>query len=369
MKIITETLDYITIKYPLEAIAPLEKVLFIDIETTGFQAASSYLYLIGAAYYENDKWQIIQWFAERYDEERLVVNAFFQFATSFTHLFHFNGNNFDLPYINKKCEKYNYSYSFEPFTGVDIYKRVTPYRERLSLANCKQKTIEAFLNVRRVDVYDGGDLISIYHDYVGAPSEEALYILTLHNASDIGGMLEILPILAYNDLFNGTIKARQVRASYYTDRKGKNKNMLYMKLRLPAALPLPLSFNHNACYFKGEGEEGYLAVPLYEEEMKFFYANYKDYYYLPAEDTALHKSIATYVDKDYRQQATASNCYTKKSSTFLPQWDILVEPFYKRHYDSDELFFEVTEELKRDRGFFGTYASHILNAMAAKAGK
>jgi hypothetical protein len=179
-------------------------------------------------------------------------------------------------------------------------------------------------------------------------------------------MLEILPILAYHDLFNGIIKARKVQASYYTDIKGKNKNMLYMKLLLPAELPFPLAFNHNGCYFKGEGDEGYLAVPLYEEEMKFFYANYKDYYYLPAEDTALHKSIATYVDKDYRQQATAANCYTKKSSTFLPQWEVLVEPFYNRNYDSDELFFEISDELKQNRSFFGSYASHVLNAMVAK---
>ena len=358
-----EVLDHFIVDYPLDSVAPLEKILFLDIETTGFQAASSYLYLIGLAYYENNKWHLIQWLAETYEEEKTIINAFFQFSSDFTHLFHYNGNNFDLPFIMQKCATYGFSYNFDHFTGIDIYRRITPYRERLGLSNCKQKTIENYLKVKRLDVYDGSDLISVYHDYVSSPSNEGLYIMLLHNSSDLKGMLEILPILAYHDLFNGEIKARKVQANYFTDIRGKNKNMLYMKLKLPTELPMTFSFNSNKCYFKYENGEGYLAIPIYEEEMKYFYANYREYYYLPAEDMALHKTIATYTAKDFREQATASTCYTRKTSTFLPQWDVFTKPFFKRDYDSKELFFEVTDDLKRDRKFFSEYASHVLNAI------
>ena len=55
-------------------------------------------------------------------------------------------------------------------------------------------------------------------------------------------------------------------------------------------------------------------------------------FYLPEEDMAIHKSIASFVDKDYREQATAANCYTRKFSLYLPQWEVLVEPFFKREY-------------------------------------
>ena len=40
-----------------------------------------------------------------------------------------------------------------------------------------------------------------------------------------------------------------------------------------------------------------------QDTLKYFYDNYKDYFYLPKEDTAIHKSVATYVDKDFRQKA------------------------------------------------------------------
>ena len=49
MRISEETLENFTITYPLDRLAPLERVLFLDIETTGFTAKSSYLYLIGCA--------------------------------------------------------------------------------------------------------------------------------------------------------------------------------------------------------------------------------------------------------------------------------------------------------------------------------
>ena len=98
--------------------------------------------------------------------------------------------------------------------------------------------------------------------------------------------------------------------------------------------------------------------------MKYFYSNYKDYYYLPEEDVALHKSVASFVDKEHRTQATAATCYTRKYATYLPQWDIFMEPFFKRDYKSKELFFELTEEMKTDRDFFSRYAQYLLGRMA-----
>lgn len=53
-----------TIGYPLDRIAPTDKILFVDIETTGFTAKSSVLYLIGVAFYQAGHWRIRQWFAD-----------------------------------------------------------------------------------------------------------------------------------------------------------------------------------------------------------------------------------------------------------------------------------------------------------------
>ena len=49
MKKSEETLEDFAISYPLDKLAPLEQVLFLDIETTGFTSRTSYLYMIGCA--------------------------------------------------------------------------------------------------------------------------------------------------------------------------------------------------------------------------------------------------------------------------------------------------------------------------------
>lgn len=364
MKMEEIILNNFTLDYPLDRLAPLDQILFLDIETTGLSAANAQLYLIGCAFFKEGNWQIRQWFAQSSEEEPELLKSFFSFAEPYSYLIHYNGNSFDLPFLRKKLLQYDLPYNFNAFEGIDIYKRIQPYRSFLRLPNCKQKTIETFLGIKREDTYSGGELISVYNDYLTSHDYNLYHILLLHNADDMKGMLEILPILSYYDLFNNSIKARRVQANYYKDVHGIDRKELVMTLIFASPLPVAISAMARGCHFKGEGHEGTLIVPIYEEELKYFYANYKDYYYLPTEDAAMHKSIASFVDKEYREQASASNCYTRKYSNYLPQWEILATPFFKREYKSRDLFFELTDDIKKDRELFSAYASHILNVMA-----
>ncbi|MBQ7774561.1 MAG: ribonuclease H-like domain-containing protein [Lachnospiraceae bacterium] len=358
-------LEDFELEYPLEQTIPLDEALFIDIETTGFTARSSYLYLIGCAFYSADTWYIQQWFAESYEDETAVLEAFFSFAADYKYLIHFNGNNFDLPFLTQKCVQLGLPYNFDDFVGIDLYRRISPYRYFLKLPNCKQKTIEQFLGVERQDPFYGGELIGVYHDYVKNPTDFSEKALLLHNEDDIKGMLKCLPILAYYDLFNSQVKAKKVQANYYKDLAGNKRQELVMTIGFPLPLPREVSGSANGCYFKGIGTEGQLRIPIYEEELKYYYANYKDYYYLPTEDVALHKSVACYVDKEHRVPATPSTCYTRKFSNYLPMWDTVIEPFFKREHRSKEFFFELTDEIKKDRAAFTKYANHILAMLVA----
>lgn len=369
MKCIQKNLGTLVPQYPLENICIPNQTLFIDIETTGLYARSSSLYLIGCAYYDTQTkpytWRSIQWLATNYEDEDQILKAFLEFVKPYRYLIHFNGNQFDIPYLENKIEQYYLHFTFDALEGIDIYRRIAPYKAFLKLPNCKQKTIESFLNTAREDTYTGGELIEIYHEYVlnGDPQKE--HFLLLHNEDDIRGMLEIVAALAIPDLFHLPVKVTKVHANYYKDIQQKQCSEIIMNLKLPTALPTDLSYGANNCYFSGGGTEGKLRVPIFEEEMKYFYSNYKDYYYLPKEDTAIHKSVASFVDKAYRKQANAHNCYTRKVSSFLPQWEILFTPFFKRNYDDKALFFELTDELKTQRDTFNLYAHHILEMMAS----
>ena len=369
MKCIQKSLGILSPKYPIEQFCVPKQTLFIDIETTGLYVRSSNLYMIGCAYFdagaEPAAWRSIQWLATNYEDELNVLNAFAAFAKPYRYLIHFNGNQFDIPYLQSKFEQYHIPFCFDDFEGIDIYRRISPYKSFLKLPNCRQKTIESFLTSSvREDQYSGGELIDIYHEYVLNHDSEKEHFLLLHNEEDIKGMLEIVAALAIPDLFHLPVSVTKVQANYYKDINQNQCPEIIMTLKLPTPLPAEISYGANGCYFSGSGDSGKLRVPIYEGELKYFYSNYRDYYYLPKEDIAIHKSVASFVDKNYRKQATARSCYTRKISSYLPQWDILFQPFFKKDYDDKDLYFELTDELKTQRDSFNLYAHHILEMMA-----
>lgn len=351
------------IEYDLSLLGDSDNLLFVDIETTGLSSQTASIYLIGACYYKDNVWNGIQWFAEDTGDERNVIDAFFTFASHYSTLIHFNGNQFDLPFILGRCERLGLSHTFEDFEGIDIYKRVANCKHFLQLPNCKQKSIEKFLHIDRDDKYNGGELIQIYKDYLKTHSKESEELLLLHNKDDLKGMISILPILSYGDIFNKPVRATKVQANYYRDLNGKKQQELIIRLKLTSSVPVPLSYHANDCYVTAEGNHAALRVPVYTEELKYFYTNYKEYFYLPLEDVAMHKSVASFVDKEHRIPATAATCYTRKYSSYLPMWDYVLEPFFKREYKSSLLFFELTDEFKTDREAFSKYASHILDML------
>ena len=86
MKTIITDLGEYKPEYPIELLADPADVLFMDIETTGLTPANTNLYLIGCAYFENDEWHVIQWFAEKYEEELTLLTAFFDFVKKYKYL-------------------------------------------------------------------------------------------------------------------------------------------------------------------------------------------------------------------------------------------------------------------------------------------
>lgn len=366
MKIINHALMDFSPDYPLEKICTQDKILFIDIETTGFTARNSNIYLIGCSYFREEHWNIIQWLAQNKEEEKELLQSFLDFTKDFECLIHYNGNNFDLPFIEQKCEYYQLEYPFGAFRGIDLYRRISPYKTFLQLPNCKQATIEQFLNLKRKDAFNGGELINIYNNYSSTGDKDAEELVLLHNYEDVKGMLSLASMLAYYDMLNEGVRAKKVQANYYVDSEGKRNQELLMHVILPTPIPKPITCHANGCFFSASGMEGIIKVPIFQGELKYFYANYKEYIYLPAEDMALHKSVGDFVDKEYREPATAQNCYTRKQSTYLPQWEVLVKPFFKKDYKSDEMYFELLDEIKRDRKLFAEYASHIIQMVALK---
>lgn len=314
-----------------------EKLLFFDIETTGFIAKNSTLYLIGVLWYENETLNLRQWFNDDGKSEATLLEAFISFCKDFTHLVHFNGIGFDLPYLRQKADLLSLSFDLDQtMSQIDIYKEIRAYKKIFALDNLKQVSIERFLNLQREDTYTGKELINIYQRYVAKPNLEAEHLLLLHNHDDLLGMTNVSRILHYKNLFeHASIDNIQI------DRTDEQL-ILHFSFDKEISLPRRITATQNGIYLNAIECKGTLFIPICNDTLKHYFDDYKNYYYLPLEDMAIHRSVATYVDTQHKIKATKNTCYIKKTDSFIICQSISENNVFKKD-STDKLTFQTLD--------------------------
>lgn len=335
--------------------------IFFDIETTGFSPTTASIYLIGCMHRQGEQLVVTQFFAENKKEEKAILCAFLELLSRFHKIISFNGIGFDIPFIKAKCDSYGMAEAFKDFEYIDIFKAISNVKSILKLANYKQKTIESFLGILRDDMFSGGELINVYEEYTHSQALAAEQFLLLHNYEDVIGMLELIPMLTYGQILRGAYTIQSAVITPYTSYEGIQGQELIITLDNAYSVPKRISHQYQDFYLTMSNNLTKLRIPIYEGELKYFYPDYKDYFYLPKEDIAIHKSVATFVDKQYRERAKASNCYNRKSGAFLPQITSIMNPIFKKDYKDKTTFFEVTEDFLTSDIMLKRYVEHILN--------
>ena len=347
-----------------EGLSP-EDCLFFDIETTGLSPDTSSLYLISSLRHTDGAWALSQWFADDYDSEPLLLAAFGEELRGVKAAVQYNGDMFDVPYLEAKWKAHRMSYSFEGIEHWDIYRKIRSCGFLLPAANLKLKTMEELLGIRRQDPYDGGELITVYGTFLRAhycrkPTEVFLAPLLLHNREDVLSLPALTSLIAYPELLNGFCTLLSCEAG---------AESLTFTLRPTHPLPASLSFRSDLLRAEGREDLLRLTVPLYSGELKFFFPDYKDYFYLPEEDRAVHKSVGTFVDPAYRKKATAATCYERKAGAFLPAGEELAgpeRPLFRENYKSRRHYLLWDPALAKEEGFLRDYTVWLLSQITKK---
>ena len=290
--------------------------LFLDIETTGFDRSSTFLTIIGLAWQENETLIVEQWLNETgQSEEPLLLLELEKFLKNFSHelpkLVHYNGTTFDLPYLKAKYDQYHLPSSLIKCESLDLYHLSKKLRNFLSLDGLKQKNLEECFGLFREDKLSGQELIQVYLDGIRNRDLNLMDAYLLHNKEDMEGMVFLQNLIQINAIFEGDFEIQEWIES-------ENGRLLNIKLGNNFYLYKPILISSHEIQFIFERGCIRIQIPVSRMEARFFYENYKDYYYLPSEDTAMHKSVAEYVEKEYRVKATKETCYTKKNAAYLP---------------------------------------------------
>ena len=367
---INDTLPVTIDRKLLSVISPdTDKICFFDIETTGFSREYNICYLIGAVYTKNGKTFYNQWLAESDSDEASILSAFNEFVKDYDYIIHFNGDSFDIPFITERAARLGTALDLSHMTNLDLYKIAKNCKPLLCLTDYKQKTIEHFLGIHREDMYSGGELIEVYKEFsrlnASAKKDEYKIILLLHNHDDIEGMTRLLPLISYYALIQNAYDYESSTIENVVTADRKPERSLMISCALPVSVPVDRHICTEDIHLMLINNRLILSIPVNTCEMKYFYKDYRNYYYLPSEDEAIHKSIAQYVDSSNRVKCTAANCYTRKTGAFVPEFGGTNTPVFKKSF-SDSLSYICLDDTflsdpDQSRLYCQSVIKHILN--------
>ena len=350
MEIIQEDLAYTEDRAALDAVLTsvfknisLEDTLLYDIETTGLNPKSSQLYLLGILLFHKENIELIQYFAESVLDEEEILEQFFQLCQTKKVLISFNGEGFDNRFVESMAKSYGKLPLHLNLKQLDLFKLIRKRKKFYGLESCSLKSCERFLGIYREDRCSGGELISVYREYLQDKDSEKKNMLLLHNREDIQNLPALFSFLAYENIFQGNVHfqraellARDEMQNSYTSEK------LCLKFFLPSSVPVPLTLTPKNFLLEIKEKSLCFTVPLYQGELCYFFKDYKDYEFIPSEDRVVHKSLAAIYPKEMREKAKASTAYQKMKTSFLPIFQEK-EKVFKKTYQDKQCFIPFKE--------------------------
>ncbi|WP_314731035.1 ribonuclease H-like domain-containing protein [Oribacterium parvum] len=366
MEIIQEDLAYTEDRATLEEVlssisgkfSPEEAILY-DIETTGLNPKSSQLYLLGILLFHKENIELIQYFAESVLDEEEILKQFFQLCQTKKVLISFNGEGFDNRFVESIAKSYGKPPLHLNLKQLDLFKLIRKRKKFYGFESCSLKSCERFLGIHREDRCNGGELISVYREYLQNKDSKKKNSLLLHNREDIQNLPDLFSFLAYENIFQGNVHFQRAELLVRDEIIKKNcsnqtestleiehseleetnnchtSEKICLKFSLPSPVPVPLTLAPKNYLLEIKDKSLFLTVPLYQGELCYFFKDYKDYEFIPSEDRVVHKSLASMYPKEMREKAKASTAYQKMKASFLPVFQEKEKVFKKTYQDKN----------------------------------
>ncbi|MCC8028608.1 MAG: ribonuclease H-like domain-containing protein [Lachnospiraceae bacterium] len=366
-----------------------EDMLLFDIETTGLSADRDSIYCIGCGYRMREEIVTELFFAEDRAQEQEVLAAFSGLLRNRPIILTFNGETFDIPFIRKRAALYDGSafcvlselrentaaspltdlndIPLSAYISVDLYRKAAGMKALLRLPSYRQKSIEQFLGCSREDCFDGRQLIGIYHHYVSAPNPADLSLLLLHNEEDVRGIFDLIGLLSWYQLRDGafditdTCEETDEMCSFYNISISPTLPFVQsISLISRSAEPIPSQDGDIpgfGCSLLLGKETGLIRFPVMHGTLRHYFPDPENYYYLPEEDCAVHKSVGSFVDICHRKKATKQTCYSRQECAYITAPVKYAAGFLQRDFRDNNSYLTLPSEKKEVKQFLQSYFS------------
>ena len=229
-------------------------------------------------------WRRLHFEAKDEPEEFEILSALPSLLPAgMTELVTFNGHTFDLPYLNHKLRAYGLANPFGALRHRDLMTDLKPMMTLLGLPSYRLQDFMTFF---------------------GPDNRSAL------PCDDASALLRLMLLDSYLAFYRG--EGQYVRAWSEAD-------FLFYELKLPSAVPKPVSGRDGVLHVRFEGDTVRIASPVIGGRLHLYMTDYKSYDYLPREGYAVHKSLSRFVELSHREPAQRETAFTLVSfdDTFL----------------------------------------------------
>lgn len=165
------------------------KPCVFDIETTGLDPARCKVCLTAMLTRTDSGVRVTQFLAENHYEENRVLQATLDFFASegIDYLITFNGQAFDIPFMNKRLES-TFMDGHIGLFNFDLYRflsKGTDLRKRIS--SLSQKSIENYYGIisDRQDTITGRESVALFDEYAITGNTTLEKIILTHNREDV----------------------------------------------------------------------------------------------------------------------------------------------------------------------------------------
>lgn len=182
--------------HPVIENAVKKDALIFDIETTGLNPHYNQVILIGFIQFDRLRRPVLhQLFLEDAKEEPELLTAFREIVEGSGFYITYNGNSFDLPFLNTRMRKHGQTRLIDSFYNIDLMRILKTSRFNLPVKDYKLKTIEKFMGISREDQISGKESAALYEEYLSGKDPSVKSKILLHNSEDIINLYRLMKIL------------------------------------------------------------------------------------------------------------------------------------------------------------------------------
>ena len=161
-----------------------DQTVWLDIETTGFSAASCRVTLIGCLRAQQEGRVLSQWFADDGNDEAEVLQSAFAELREVGSVMTYNGRRFDLPFLTRRAQMWSIAPRWPLHHDLlDDVARIDPAKRHFP--DHRLQTMMRFAGLSRDDDHDGREMVYAYRRWQTDRRPEDREMILGHNADDL----------------------------------------------------------------------------------------------------------------------------------------------------------------------------------------